>query len=268
MTQHHQVSVRQASMMVSISRSSYAYQPRPGRDDEVIDALNHCCERFPGYGFWKTHQLLKKQGHPWNHKRVYRIYCQLGLNFRRVIKKRLPARVKEPLEIPKAPNQSWSVDFVSDRLYSGRRFRTFNVLDDFNREALAIEVDTSMPTQRVIRVFEQLREIRGLPQTIRMDNGPEFISGSLKEWTQSQGVTLKFIQPGKPTQNALIERFNRTFRNEVLKRHLFESLQQVREITQEWIDEYNHIRPHDALDALTPNEALEKWKTTTTIGTN
>ncbi len=150
------------------------------------------------------------------------------------------------------------MDFMSDGLFCGRRFRTFNVVDDFNREALAIEIDLSLPAQRVIRVLERLVSRRGQPQKLRMDNGPEFISITLAQWAEEHSIELEFIKPGKPTQNSYVERFNRTYRDEVLNMYVFKTLNEVREITQNWIREYNEERPHDSLRDLTPWEYLAK----------
>jgi putative transposase len=156
--------------------------------------------------------------------------------------------------VPEQSNQSWSLDFMSDSLSNGRAFRTLNILDDYNREALWIEVDTSLPAERVIRVLDVLLLWRGTPRQIRMDNGPELISQRLAEWAQEHHVELAHIQPGKPAQNAYIERFNRTFREEVLDAYLFDDLQEVRAITEHWLYEYNTIRPHEALQGLTPKQ--------------
>lgn len=151
-------------------------------------------------------------------------------------------------------NQSWSVDFMNDALTCGRRFRTFNVADDFNREALTIEVDLNLPAQRVIRVLERISAERGYPIMLRLDNGPELISLALTQWAEEHKVRLAFIQPGKPTQNAFIERFNRTYRTEVLDFYLFRTLGEVREITEKRLMEYNSERPHQSLNNLTPEE--------------
>mgnify|MGYP002776329879 FL=1 len=201
-------------------------------------------------------------GHKWNHKRVHRVYCALKLNKRRKGKKRLPSRSPDPLNVPGAINLCWSIDFMSDALMCGRRFRTFNVVDDFNREVLAIEVDLSLPAQRVIRVLERIVAWRGLPAKLRMDNGPEFISVSLADWAEEHQIQLEFIKPGKPTQNSYVERFNRTYRTEVLDMYAFKTLNEVREITENWMREYNEERPHDSLNDLTPWEYLEKAKLT------
>lgn len=211
-------------------------------------------ERYPRYGFPKLFQVLRRQGYPWNHKRIHRIYCLLKLNFRRKGKQRLPVRNPSPLATPEAQNQSWSVDFMHDALVCGRRFRTFNVVDDFNREALSIEIDLNLPALRVVRVLDRIAANRGYPVMLRMDNGPEFISLVLAEWAEQHAVKLEFIQPGKPTQNAFIERFNRTYRTEILDFYLFRTLNEVREITERWVSEYNCERPHESLNNMTPEE--------------
>lgn len=161
--------------------------------------------------------------------------------------------------MPQAANQCWSIDFMSDSLQCGRRFRTFNVVDDFNREVLAIEVDLSLPALRVTRVLERISAWRGYPEKIRMDNGPEFISTVLADWAEDNDIQLEFIQPGKPTQNSYVERFNRTYRDEILNMYLFRTLNEVREITDNWMQEYNSERPHDSLQDLTPWEYLAKF---------
>lgn len=196
---------------------------------------------------------MRQRGDKYNHKKVWRIYKALGLNLPRRKKKRLPQRVAQPLDVELQPHLMWSMDFMSDSLYHGRRFRTLNVIDEGVREALAIEVDTSLPTDRVIRVLEQISESRPLPKQIRVDNGPEFISSKLAAWCEEKEIILHYIQPGKPTQNASIERFNRSMRREVLDAHLFGSLTEVREIVHEWMTSYNEERPHSSLNNIPPS---------------
>jgi putative transposase len=222
------------------------------RDAPVIAALTTLVAAKSRWGFWKCVDRLRLDGHGWNHKRLWRVYCQLRLNLPRRTKKRLSVRPRQPLIVIPQPNAVWAVDFMSDTLYGGRRFRTLNILDEGVREALAIEVDTSLPAERVIRVLEQITAWRGLPQAIRLDNGPELLADRFVTWCAERTIELRYIQPGKPDQNAFIERFNRTYRTEVLNAYVFESLDQVREISAEWVQSYNEERPHDALAGLPP----------------
>lgn len=239
---------------MGMDRSSW-YRPRADRiakDRPVMEKLNEVIARHGRWGFWKCFHWMRQRGAPWNHKRVHRIYRSMKLNLPRRAKKRLPARARQPLDVPHVPGELWSMDFMHDTLYHGKRFRTLNVFDEGVREALAIEVDTSLPAGRVIRVLDRLKENRGLPRQIRVDNGPEFLSAKLVAWCETNHVTLHHIQPGKPTQNAYIERFNRSFRHEVLDAHLFGSLSEVREEAWQWMLRYNEERPHEALGNLPP----------------
>lgn len=251
----HQLSVQRSCRCIRLSRAAYYRIPQGhDRDADVIKAINAVIDKHPRWGFWKSFKSLRRKGYRWNHKRVYRVYCELRLNQKRRAKKRLPKRIKQPLLVPQLPNQVWSADFMSDTLYAGKRFRTFNVIDDFNREVLQVEIDTSITGKRLIRVFERLRLDRGLPDVLRVDNGPEFLSGEFVAWAESVGMMIQYIQPGEPNQNAYIERFNRTYRNELLDLYLFRNLAEVREATYWWMIEYNEQQPHDSLGDLTPVE--------------
>jgi len=254
------LSAQRACRLAGLSRSAWYKKPddRLERDAEVIDALQELVEKHPRWGFWKYHDRLRLNGRPWNHKRTHRVYCELGLNHRRRTKKRLNNRLPQPLEVPAQPNKVWSLDFMHDTLYVGRRFRTLNVLDEGVREALAIEVDTSLPAERVVRVLDQVKSWRGTPEAIRCDNGPELLSETFRGWCKENDVEIMYIQPGKPNQNAYIERFNRTFRSEVLSAYLFEDLDQVSQIAWEWMIEYNEERPHDALGKIPPSVFRER----------
>lgn len=252
------MSERQACQAVGLLRSVYRYRPRPDRDQEIVDALSELAHQKPEYGFAKLFELLRRRGHGWNHKRVHRIYCALRLNKRRKGKRRLPSRNPAPLAAGLRMNECWSADFMSDVLWSGRRFRTFNVVDDFNREGLTIEVDLNLPAERVVRVLERAAAWRGYPRKLRLDNGPELVAVALAEWAESHEVKLEFIEPGKPMQNGFIERFNRSYREAVLDMYIFQTLAEVKMETERWLEEYNAERPHEALGNLTPREYLSK----------
>jgi putative transposase len=223
------------------------------RDGPVIEALTTLGATKPRWGFWKYVDRLRFTVHRWDHKRLWRVYCHLWLKLPRRPKQRVPARVVQPLHVIPQPNVVWAVDFMSDTLSGGRRFRTLNILDEGVREVLAIEVDTSLPAERVIRVLEQVTAWRGQPQAIRLDNGPEFLADCFTTWCADRGIALRFIQPGQPNQNAFVERFNRTVRHEMLDAYVFESLDQVREISAQWMREYNEERPHDTLGRVPPS---------------
>lgn len=182
----------------------------------------------------------------------------MKLNVRRRAKKRLPERIKQPLVIPAQADQTWSIDFMSDSLVDGRRFRVLNVMDDFNRESLALEVDTSLPSLRVKRVLEKLIATRSKPSVIRVDNGPEFVSHVMQQWCEQQQIILQFIQPGRPMQNAYIERKNGSLRRELLNAYLFYSLHDVRILCEQWRIDYNENRPHKALNYLTPMQYAQQ----------
>jgi putative transposase len=204
-------SERQACRTVQLSRCAYRYQTKKTADEPIAQELRQLAESQPRWGCGKMTDYLRNQvGHIWNHKRIRRVYRAMALHLKRKPKKRLPARAAQTLVVPVQANQTWSLDFMSDALSNGRTFRTLNVIDDFNREALWIEVDTSLPAERVVRVLEQLLDWRSKPAFIRMDNGPELISQRLESWAQGKHIELLHIQPGKPAQNAYIERFNRT----------------------------------------------------------
>jgi putative transposase len=244
---------------LGLAQSVYYYSPRPNTDREIEDALRELAEVHSGWGFWMMHHRLRNCAHIWNHKRVYRVYTAMKLNMRRKHRKRLPARKKEPLSYPVGPNIHWSMDFVHGGLASGRHFRSFNVLDDFNREALNIPIDTCLSSRRVIRELDNLIDWRGKPERIRVDNGPEFVANAMREWAEKREICLVFIQKGKPYQNGLVERFNRTYREEVLDRFLFESLKQTQVLTNAWMWTYNNERPHSALMFNTPTQFLLKY---------
>ncbi len=227
----------------------------------LIEALNKNVEEHPLEGFWLSYHRIRNNGNKWNHKRLFRVYQQMGLSLRRKKKKRLPARIKEPLIVPKMMNDTWSIDFTSDALVNGRKFRSFNVMDDYNREALHIDIEHSFPSRKVVCILNRLCKKLGKPKKIRMDNGPEFIAHIIKDWSSFMSINFHYIQPGKPTQNAFIERLNRTYRESVLDAFLFNDLMEVREQTEIWMEDYNNFRPHSSLGNIPPKQYLIMKKT-------
>ncbi len=214
-----------------------------------------------GFGLCCLH-LRNVKGHPWNHKRVYplavrRIYCQLELNLRIKPRKRLKGEKPDVLTVPDASNVTWSMDFMADRLGDGQAFRLLNVLDDFNREGLGIEVDFSPPAERVIRSLNRIIEWRGKPCTIRVKNGPEYISETLRIWAEKQGITIQHIQPGQPQQNAYVERYNRTVRHEWLNPYIIESIEEAQDQATQWLWTFNNDRPNMAIGGITPAMKLK-----------
>lgn len=254
------MSERKACRFMKMARNSYSYQSKPKNDDEYISLLETLTQKHASIGFWQSFHRIRKSGVVINHKKLYRIYTSMKLNIRRRAKKRLPARVKQQLFQPSALNQVWSIDFMSDSLWDGRKLRFLNVMDDYNRQVLLIETDISIPSVKVIRCLDHLIQVKGTPQMIRVDNGPEFISAKLDMWCKEHKIQLVFIQPGEPTQNAYIERLNGTFRRDVLNAYIFKSIAEVKEIVSEWVYDYNYNRPHQSLKNKTPMEflAIEK----------
>jgi putative transposase len=250
----HQVSVGFACICFNISKSTYYYQPKLSNDNILIaDYLIRLTTTHKRWGFKLCYLYLRNvKGYKFNHKRVYRIYRELELNLRIKPRRRIKRDKPEALSVPTSINQTWSMDFMADSLTDGRSIRTFNVVDDYNREGLNIDVDLSLPARRVIQSLERLIQWRGKPKAIRCDNGPEYISQTLRDWAQASDIEIKYIQPGKPTQNAYVERFNRTVRQECLDLHLFESVEQAQDITTQWLWTYNNERPHFALGGIPP----------------
>lgn len=253
------ISARQACNAFLISRTCYRYQPKLSDENaEIADWLCWLTEHNRNWGFGLCFLYLRNvQGFAWNHKRVYRIYRELELNLRIKPRKRLKREVPDQLAVPSKRDQSWSMDFMHDQLIDGRNFRLLNVIDDYNREGLGIEVDLSFPSERVTRTLDRIIEWRGKPDRIRCDNGPEYISATLIAWAKRQGIRLAYIQPGKPQQNAYIERYNRTVRYDWLNQTLFASLSEVQDAATKWLWAYNHNRPNMALGGMTPKQKLE-----------
>ena len=252
------LSIKAACQLMSISESTFYYTPKLQAENAVIaDWLLRLTTTHRRWGFGLCFMYLRNvKGFGWNHKRVYRIYRELELNLRIKPKRRLKRDKPDALSTPTDINQVWSMDFMSDSLRDGRSLRTFNVIDDFNREGLGIDVGLSLPSARVIRALDQIIEWRGKPAAIRCDNGPEYISGQLVNWANQHQITLLYIQPGKPTQNAYVERYNRTVRHEWLDLHLFESVQHAQQLSTQWLWTYNNERPHSANGGLPPRQKL------------
>ena len=247
------MSINKACKILSVSKTAYYYKPQLKHEDKVIkDYLLSLSVQHRRWGFDKMRQKARLDNKPWNHKRVYRVYCELGLNLRIKPRKRLPKGEAKSLVYPIKPNICWSMDFMTEVIESGQRFRTLNVIDDFNREGLLLSVAFSHPSKSVIFWLEKLIANKGKPMQIRMDNGPEFRSTEFRAWAEKKGVELLFIQPGKPAQNGFIERFNRTYREDILDMYMFGSLTEVREISKQWLKQYNNERPHESLNGLTP----------------
>ena len=252
------LSIRLACEAFGLSESGYRYQPKLNAENRrIAEWLTRLTGNQRNWGFGLCFLYLRNvKGFSWNHKRVYRIYRELELNLRIKPKKRMVRTKPEALAVPECVNQVWSMDFMHDQLQDGRTFRLFNVIDDFNREGLGIEVDFSLPSERVIRSLEQIMVWRGKPSTLRCDNGPEYLSAMIINWAVMKGIRIQYIQPGKPQQNAYVERFNRTVRYDWLAQYLFESLSEVQEYATKWLWTYNHERPNMALGGITPKQRL------------
>lgn len=253
----YQVSVTRACTTLGVSKSVLYYR-RVKDDSQVIEKLRELAEKKPTRGFRYYYGRLRNEGCAWNHKRVKRVYRLLNLNLRRRHRRRLPQRPLRALEKPSAANATWSMDFMHDTLFNGRKVRIFNLIDDYNREAIEMEADYSHSAVSVCRILERAIKEKGTPKEIRCDNGPEFISTQLAKYAEEKGITLRFIQPGKPTQNAYVERFNRSYREDVLDAYLFFSLSELKTLTEEWRMDYNQNHPHQSLKNTSPINYLKQ----------
>lgn len=248
------MTTKMACLALSISQSCFRYQAKLSDENaEIADWLIRLTSNQRNWGFGLCFLFLRNvKGFGWNHKRVYRIYRERELNLRIKPKKRLVREKPDPLAVPTGPNQTWSMDFMHDSLTDGRKYRIFNVIDDYNRHGIAMEVDFSLPAERVIRALDQAIEWRGCSAVIRCDNGPELISGALLSWAASKGITISHIQPGNPQQNAYVERFNRTVRYDWLNQDLFDMIEEVQYAATRWLWTYNNERPNTAIGGITP----------------
>ena len=252
------MNIRQACEAFSLSQACYRYKPKLSSENVLIaDWLIRLTHNQRNWGFGLCFLYLRNvKGYAWNHKRVYRIYCELELNMRIKPKKRIVREKPAPLSQPQAVNHAWSMDIMHDQLEDGRSYRLFNVIDDFNQEGLGIEIDFSLPSGRVIRSLERIFEWHGKPKIIRCDTGPEHISNNLQTWAARQGIRLEYIQPGKPQQNAYIERYNRTVRYDWLGQYLFRSIEEVQNHATKWLWTYNNERPNTGIGGITPMQKL------------
>ncbi len=242
---------------MDLSRTAYGYR-RHREDDAVLrQRLRELAAQRKRFGSPRLHVMLKREGLVTNHKRTERIYREEGLALRRKRRRKGAAGVRVVMPAAERPNQRWSMDFVTDSIVTGRRFRALAIVDDFSRECPAIEVDTSLGGARVVDVLERLADRRGLPEVITVDNGPEFAGKSLDAWAYRRGVKLNFIRPGKPIENAFAESFNGRLRDECLNTNWFLNVRHAREVIEHWRKDYNAVRPHSALGGLAPHQFTE-----------
>lgn len=255
------ISQRRACRLVGVSRTVLNYEARADSVNQALAGrmVELAAERRR-FGYRRLHVLLRREGHQANHKRVFRLYQGAGLAVPKRKRRKGVAMERQPLTLPEAPNQVWSMDFVMDALSSGRRLKCLNIVDDCTKESVDIVLDHSISGQYVTRVLDQAARFRGLPAAIRTDQGPEFTSKALDQWAYRNGVELKLIQPGKPTQNAYIESFNGKFRDECLNEHWFTSLEHARRIIESWRQEYNTERTHSSLGDITPAEFAAAYR--------
>lgn len=258
--ERYEVSERHACGLIGAGRSTCRYQPSLRPDEGTVrQRLRELADQRRRFGYRRLHVLLRRAGHAINHKRVYRLYRDEGLAVRQRKRKRMVAAPRERAARPVGPNQGWAADFMSDTLANGRRIRVFSVVDTFTREALAAQVDTSLPAVRVVQVLEEISTMRGVPEYITFDNGPELTSRLVDQWAYERGVKLCFIDPGKPVQNAFSESFNGRLRDECLNEHWFLNLGDARRIIEAWREDYNRARPHSSLGYRTPEEVRSEF---------
>ena len=258
------VSERRACGLVKVHRATCRYRRRRGEDPRLRERLRELAATRRRFGYRRLKILLKREGFAVNHKRVYRLYVEEKLGLRRKRgRRRMPTTAaRVPLKLPGRPDEVWTMDFTQDAFASGRKFRTLNLMDGFTRDAPRIEVDTSLPGQRVVRVLEELKRRGRKPEAIVIDNGTEFTSQVVDQWAYENQVQLHFITPGRPMENGFIESFNGKFRDECLNENWFLDLADAREKIETWRCDYNQVRPHSALGYLTPEEFAKSWAAT------
>ena len=238
--------------MVGLCRSTLYYTVKPGNDDKLTARILELAKEKKRWGAPLIHSVVKREKLVCNHKRTERIYYKvLKLSLKRRTRKKFHSIQRVSMSAPTGPNQCWAIDFVHDCLNNGRKYKVLNVLDEYTRECIGTEVDTSIGGVRVTRILERLCDIYGKPESIRSDNGPEFTSKAMDEWAYRKGVTLNFIAPGKPTQNAFVESFNGTMREDCLNSNWFGTIEEARSVIENWREEYNGFRPHSSLKGMT-----------------
>ena len=248
------LSERSACSLIDLSRSTFRYKSKDKNDHHIRIRMREIAQEKSRYGYRRIHVILKREGLSINHKKTERIYREEGLSLKKRKKKRHKSTLRVPISKPEFLNEVWAMDFMSDSLYNGRRFRVLNIIDIMNRECLVSEVDTSISGKRVARILDRLLFLRGKPKTIVCDNGPEFTSIAMDQWAYRNDIELRFISPGKPIENAFIESFNGKFRDECLNDHWFMNFHDARKKIDAWVYEYNYERPHSSLDNMTQIE--------------
>ena len=259
MIERYSLSQRRACALASVSRTMMQYKHKTNDlNNRLTLRLKELAEKHRRYGHIRLYILIRREGLLVNHKRTERIYRREGLSLRIRRRRKFAAVVRNPLPPATRPNERWAMDFIQDSLWSGRRFRTLSIVDTYARECMTVEADTSLPGYRVVMILDRLADLRGFPDSIRIDNGPEFISKVLDEWAYRNGVKLDFIRPGKPVENAYVESFHGRFRDEFLNQNYFSNMQEAKDKIEEWRIEYNTFRPHSSLDYKTPEEFLKQ----------
>jgi len=257
--QQYKISERRACELIQIPRSTHRYEKVEDKDKEIKSKLREIAFKRKAFGYRRLHILLQRKGVKINHKKTYRLYKEDRLNLRIKGKnKRYRNTERRSIEIPKRPNQKWAMDFMTDSLTNGKKLRAFNILDIFSRECPIIEIGTSMPSLKVIETLDMLALERGLPEVIKVDNGPEYTSEAIRKWANEKGITLEYISPGRPMENGHIESFNGKFREECLNQNAFRTMQEAKNIIEEWRVDYNEFRPHSALGYKAPAEFLRE----------
>ncbi len=252
------LSARRSCRLIRLSRNTLRYERQPDKDGPIRERLKELAEQRRRSGCQLFHEMMKREGLVINHKRTERIYKEEGLSLK--IRRRKKRASRARVEIPRAEkrNELWALDFMHDSMGQGRKLRILTMIDTYTKECHRIEVDRSIGGRRVTEVLSEISSMQGLPENIVVDNGPEFISNAMDEWAYTREVTLHFIRPGKPVDNAFMESFNARLREECLNLNWFRSIEHARRVIEEWRVDYNETRPHSSLGFLTPKEFAQK----------